>query len=52
MDPKKGIEYLVEQDLLANTPEDIADFLYKGEGLNKSAVGEYLGEKNGAFGFA
>ncbi|XP_013391577.1 cytohesin-1-like isoform X3 [Lingula anatina] len=46
MDPKKGIEYLIENGLLQNTPEDVAQFLYKGEGLNKTAIGEYLGERN------
>jgi len=46
MDPKKGIEYLVQHGLLNNTTQDIADFLYKGEGLNKTAIGEYLGERN------
>ncbi|XP_038064245.1 cytohesin-1-like [Patiria miniata] len=45
MDPKKGIEYLIENELLKNTPEDVAQFLYKGEGLNKTAIGDYLGEK-------
>jgi cytohesin len=45
MDPKKGIEYLVEHGLLQCTSADVAEFLYKGEGLNKSAVGDYLGEK-------
>ncbi|XP_044733078.1 cytohesin-1 isoform X2 [Chrysoperla carnea] len=46
MDPKKGIEYLVEKGLLQQTPEDIAQFLHKGEGLNKTAIGDYLGERN------
>jgi cytohesin len=46
MDPKKGIEYLIENGLLQNTPEDVAQFLYKGEGLNKTAIGDYLGERN------
>ncbi|MCL4139921.1 UNVERIFIED_CONTAM: hypothetical protein GTU68_053228 [Idotea baltica] len=46
MDPKKGIEYLIENGLLQNTPNDIAQFLYKGEGLNKTAIGDYLGERN------
>ncbi|XP_015790227.1 cytohesin-1 [Tetranychus urticae] len=45
MDPKKGIEYLIENNLLKNTPEDVASFLFKGEGLNKTSIGEYLGEK-------
>ncbi|XP_078450359.1 cytohesin-1 isoform X1 [Lampetra fluviatilis] len=46
MDPKKGIKFLTENELLKNTPEDIAQFLYKGEGLNKTAIGEYLGERD------
>ncbi|XP_060560230.1 cytohesin-1-like isoform X1 [Ruditapes philippinarum] len=46
MDPKKGIEYLIEHQLLQNTPEDVAQFLYAGEGLNKTAIGDYLGEKS------
>ncbi|XP_073901095.1 cytohesin-1 isoform X3 [Castor canadensis] len=45
MDPKKGIQFLIENDLLKNTCEDIAQFLYKGEGLNKTAIGDYLGER-------
>ena len=46
MDPKKGIEYLIENGLLENTPESVAQFLYNGEGLNKTAIGDYLGERN------
>lgn len=46
MDPKKGIEYLQGNGLLQATPEDVAGYLYKGEGLNKTAIGDYLGEKN------
>lgn len=46
MDPKKGIEYLMEHGLLERTEEDVAGFLYKGEGLNKTAIGDYLGERN------
>ncbi|XP_044540497.1 cytohesin-2, partial [Gracilinanus agilis] len=45
MDPKKGIQFLVENELLQNTPEEISRFLYKGEGLNKTAIGDYLGER-------
>ncbi|XP_072884893.1 cytohesin-2-like [Hemitrygon akajei] len=45
MDPKKGIQFLVENDLLKNVAEEIAQFLYKGEGLNKTAIGDYLGER-------
>ena len=32
MDPKKGIEFLIGHNLVKETPEDIAAFLYKGEG--------------------
>lgn len=40
----QGIRYLIEQNLLNHTPEDIAVFLYEGtEILNKVAIGEYLG---------
>lgn len=46
MDPKKGIEYLIDHGLLNNTAEDVAHFLFKGEGLNKTAIGDYLGERN------
>ncbi|XP_043212870.1 cytohesin-2-like isoform X1 [Amphibalanus amphitrite] len=45
MDPKKGIEYLKQHELLQDTAEDIAEFLHKGEGLNKRAIGDYLGER-------
>ena len=46
MDPKKGIEFLIAHNLIVETPEDIAAFLYKGEGLNKTMIGDYLGEKS------
>ncbi|XP_007556393.1 cytohesin-1-like isoform X1 [Poecilia formosa] len=49
MDPKKGIQFLIENDLLKNTSDDIAQFLYKGEGLNKTAIGDYLGERSAEF---
>ncbi|XP_038831206.1 cytohesin-1-like isoform X1 [Salvelinus namaycush] len=45
MDPEKGIRFLIDSGLLKNTSNDIAQFLYKGEGLNKTAIGDYLGER-------
>lgn len=36
---KIGIEYLCENHLLRMDALDIALFLYKGEGLNKTAIG-------------
>ncbi len=41
----QGIVFLVENELLRHTSEDVAQFLYKGEGLNKTAIGDYLGER-------
>lgn len=46
MDPKKGIQFLIDNQLLDKTAESIAQFLYKGEGLNKTAIGDYLGERD------
>ncbi len=46
MDPKKGIEFLGDHALLGDSPAEVAAFLYKGEGLNKTAIGDYLGEKS------
>ncbi|RNA40271.1 cytohesin-1 isoform X2 [Brachionus plicatilis] len=45
MDPKKGMEFLIENNLVENNPEAIAQFFFNGEGLNKTAIGDYLGEK-------
>ncbi|XP_016088141.1 cytohesin-3-like isoform X1 [Sinocyclocheilus grahami] len=45
MDPEKGIQYLVDNDLLEWKPEAVAEFLYKEEGLNKTAIGNFLGER-------
>lgn len=36
-----GIEYLIENRLLRHDSQDVAHFLYKGEGLNKTAIGEW-----------
>eukprot|EP00891_Asterochloris_glomerata_P002829 jgi/Astpho2/2829/e_gw1.00050.8.1_t len=41
--PKKGIAYMQEQNMLGRTPEEIAKFLAKTTGLNKTMVGDYLG---------
>lgn len=41
----QGIRYLTEHKLLTPDVQDIAQFLYKGEGLNKTAIGTYLGER-------
>lgn len=42
---KKGIAYFVENGFIeSDTPQDIARFLLETEGLDKAALGEYLGE--------
>ena len=41
----QGIEYLITNELLNDTPEDIAKFLHDEDGLNKTMIGDYLGEK-------
>ncbi|XP_040552620.1 cytohesin-4 isoform X3 [Gallus gallus] len=46
MDPEKGIQYLIEQQLLSSDLQEIAKFLHKGEGLNKTAIGDYLGGRD------
>lgn len=46
MESKKGVQFLIGHNLVQETAEDVAQFLYKEEGLNKTAIGDYLGEKN------
>lgn len=38
------MEYLIDNGLLTHSSKDIAQFLFTGEGLNKSQIGNYLGE--------
>ncbi|KAL3053282.1 hypothetical protein OYC64_005757 [Pagothenia borchgrevinki] len=45
MDPNKGVHYLVENELLEWRAESVAEFLYKEEGLNKTAIGNFLGDR-------
>ncbi|POI30872.1 hypothetical protein CIB84_005377, partial [Bambusicola thoracicus] len=42
----RGIQYLIEQQLLSSDLQEIAKFLHKGEGLNKTAIGDYLGGRD------
>ncbi|KFP87258.1 Cytohesin-4, partial [Apaloderma vittatum] len=46
MDPAKGIQYLIEHEVLSSDLQEIARFLHKGEGLNKTAIGDYLGGRD------
>ncbi|KAK9829453.1 hypothetical protein WJX72_005963 [[Myrmecia] bisecta] len=43
--PKKGIAFMQEQGMLGRSGEDVAKFLAKTAGLNKTLIGEYLGER-------
>lgn len=43
--PKKGLGVLQELGFVGTTPEDVARFLSKTQGLNKTTIGEYMGEK-------
>ncbi|KAJ3296250.1 guanine nucleotide exchange protein for ADP-robosylation factor [Rhizoclosmatium sp. JEL0117] len=43
--PKKGMQYLLDSACIpSRTPKDIASFLLHTEGLNKTMIGEFLGE--------
>lgn len=41
----QGVQYLVENGFLELRADSVAEFLYKEEGLNKTAIGSFLGEK-------
>ncbi|MFS7925590.1 putative Sec7 domain, armadillo-like helical, sec7 domain superfamily protein [Helianthus anomalus] len=43
--PKKGIEFLINVKKVGSSPEEIAEFLKSVSGLNKTMIGDYLGER-------
>ncbi|WJX87162.1 Brefeldin A-inhibited guanine nucleotide-exchange protein 2 [Trifolium repens] len=43
--PKKGIEFLINGNKVGDSPEDIATFLKDASGLDKTLIGDYLGER-------
>ncbi|CAM6091423.1 unnamed protein product [Calypogeia fissa] len=43
--PRKGIDFLIKAEKLGSSPEDIATFLKTTTGLDKTMIGDYLGEK-------
>ncbi|KAG8391685.1 hypothetical protein BUALT_Bualt01G0213000 [Buddleja alternifolia] len=43
--PKKGIEFLINANKVGDSPEEIAAFLKNSSGLNKTLIGDYLGER-------
>ena len=45
--PKKGLEYLIEKNLVHNEPEDIAQFFHSYEDLlDKTLIGDCLGHED------
>jgi len=42
-DPKKSLEFFEANHLLVNTPEGIAKFFHETDGLDKNALGEFIG---------
>ncbi|KAM4622378.1 brefeldin A-inhibited guanine nucleotide-exchange protein 2 [Discoglossus pictus] len=44
--PKRGIQYLQEQEMLGTTPQDIAQFLHQEDRLDFTQIGEFVGENN------
>lgn len=43
--PKRGIEFLIKANKVGNSAEEIAAFLRNCSGLNKTLIGDYLGER-------
>ncbi|XP_011503238.1 PREDICTED: brefeldin A-inhibited guanine nucleotide-exchange protein 1 [Ceratosolen solmsi marchali] len=44
--PIKGVQYLQEQSLLGTTVEEVARWLHTDERLDKTAIGDFLGDHN------
>eukprot|EP01114_Cavostelium_apophysatum_P013913 TRINITY_DN3475_c0_g1_i1.p1 TRINITY_DN3475_c0_g1~~TRINITY_DN3475_c0_g1_i1.p1 ORF type:complete len:1736 (+),score=542.67 TRINITY_DN3475_c0_g1_i1:271-5478(+) len=43
---KQGMKLLIEGGFVENTPESIAKFIRTAEGLDKAAIGEYIGKRD------
>ncbi|XP_026283039.1 brefeldin A-inhibited guanine nucleotide-exchange protein 1 isoform X2 [Frankliniella occidentalis] len=44
--PKKGVQYLQEQRLLGSTPGEVAEWLHSDERLDKTGIGDFLGDSD------
>lgn len=44
--PKKGLQFLQEQGLLGETSADIAEFFHTDDRLDRTVVGDFLGEND------
>lgn len=42
--PKKGVDFLIKEGILHEDAEEIANFFEKTDGLDKTMIGEYLGD--------
>ena len=47
--PTRGIQYLVKERVLPDSPQDVATFLAKQSGLSKEKIGEFVGEISSEF---
>ncbi|XP_031560560.1 IQ motif and SEC7 domain-containing protein 1-like isoform X1 [Actinia tenebrosa] len=47
--PEKGIDYLIEHQVLDENPETVARFLISEHGISKQRLGEYLGNLQNEF---
>lgn len=47
MNPKEGLNFLIEEGIIEDTPESICDFLSNVSGLSKRRLGEYFGRVSG-----
>lgn len=46
--PRKGIQFLQDRELLRSTPAEVAEWLHMEERLDKTAIGDFLGENDEA----
>eukprot|EP00054_Salpingoeca_dolichothecata_P019245 m.119519 g.119519 ORF g.119519 m.119519 type:complete len:1767 (+) comp23182_c0_seq1:115-5415(+) len=42
--PRKGIQFMIEKEMIEETPESVAQLLSSDSRLDKTQIGEYLGE--------
>ncbi|XP_037534474.1 IQ motif and SEC7 domain-containing protein 1 [Nematolebias whitei] len=47
--PEKGIQYMMEQNFVQDTPVGVAHFLLQRKGLSRQMIGEFLGNRQKQF---
>ena len=47
--PEKGISYLIAQEIIDDSPDNVARFLLSEPGISKQKLGEYLGNLQNPF---